>query len=193
MGIDSCSAKQADCNPTSSTSLGMKVEPPALSLRDYAGKQADCNPTSSTILGMKVEPPALSLRDYARVDKGAAAPKPCLSPMKMRTLTAAGGLLPTGTTSTATKTIFHQPPLWFCPTEKINSRTTSIRIHTTQYSSFWKMKVLETKRRQTQVFDPGGCTGHLRACPFLRRWRVLLCREIFVWTLRWYPRLECFW
>ena len=48
-------------------------------------------------------------RDDALVDKGAATPKPCLSPVQMRTLTAAGGLLPAGTASTAMKTTFSRP------------------------------------------------------------------------------------
>ena len=62
-------------------------------------------------------------RDYVLVDIGAAAPKPCLSPVEMRTLTTAGRLLPTGRTSTATMAIFHQLPLWFCLTKEIKSRT----------------------------------------------------------------------
>ena len=37
------------------------------------------------------------------VENGAAAPKPCLSSLEMRTTSAAGGLLPTGKTSTAIK------------------------------------------------------------------------------------------
>ena len=81
-------------------------------------------PTSSTSFGMEAEPPASSMRGHALVDKGAAAPKPCLSPVEMRTLTAAGGLLPAGTASITTRTIFHQPPLWFCPTKEKSSRTT---------------------------------------------------------------------
>ena len=54
------------------------------------------------------EPPALPCRDDAMVNKGAAVPKPCLSPVKKRTLTATGGLLPTSTASTAKRIIFHQ-------------------------------------------------------------------------------------
>ena len=54
------------------------------------------------------------------------------------------------------------------------------------------MKVLETKTRHTLVFDPEGCLDSLRACPFLGGWRALLCGGIFLWTLRWYPRLERF-
>ena len=153
----------------------------------------DAGPTSSTSFGMKVEPPALPLRDDALVDNGAAAPKLFLSPVEIRTLTAAGGLLLAGTSSTTTSTIFPQPPLWFCLTEEeMNSRTTTIQ-YATAYSTFWKIKVMATKSRQTLVFDPGSCTGCLRACPFLGGRRALLCEEVFVWTLRWYPRLERVW
>ena len=44
------------------------------------------------------------------------------------------------------------------------------------------MKVKETKSRQTLVFDPGGSTARLRACPFLGAWHALLCGEVFVWA-----------
>ena len=60
------------------------------------------------------EYPSHTCRDDALVDKGVAAPKPCLLPVKVRTLTAADGLLPTGAASTATRNLFHQPPIWFC-------------------------------------------------------------------------------
>ena len=71
-------------------------------------------------------PPALPCsRNATLIDKGAAAPKPCLSPMEMRTLTVTCGLLSAGTASTATMTIFHQPPLWFCLTDEISSRTST--------------------------------------------------------------------
>ena len=50
-------------------------------------------------------------RDDALIDEGAAVPKPCLPPVKIRTLTATGGLLLAGTASSATRTNFHQPPL----------------------------------------------------------------------------------
>ena len=63
-------------------------------------------------------------RDDALVNKDAAAPKPCLSPVEMRTLKAVKGLLPAGKSSTATRIVSYQPRLWFCPTEEINSRTT---------------------------------------------------------------------
>ena len=33
------------------------------------------------------------------------------------------------------------------------------------------------------MFDPGDSTGRLRACPFLRTLRALLCGELFVRAL----------
>ena len=101
-------------------------------------KRVQAGPTSSPRFGMKAEPPALPLRDDVLVNIGAAAPKPCLSSVKMRTLTTADGLVPTGKTSTATMTIFHQPPLWFCLTKEIKSRTSQ---YATDYGRFWKLKV----------------------------------------------------
>ena len=74
-------------------------------------------------------------RGDALADKGTAVPTPCLSPVEIRTLTTAGSLLPAGTTSTATKTISHQPPLWFYSTKDMSSRT-SIQYATTYYSIF---------------------------------------------------------
>ena len=50
--------------------------------------------TTSTSFGVKAEPPALSCRDDVVVENGAAAPKSCLSPLEMRTTTAAGGFPP---------------------------------------------------------------------------------------------------
>ena len=95
---DNCSAKRVQAGPTSSTSFG----------DDFTGL------------------PALPwLRDDVLVDNGAAAPKSCLSPLEMRTSTVAGGLLSAGTASTATRTTFDQPLLWFCPTEEVNLRTSN--------------------------------------------------------------------
>ena len=85
------------------------------------------------------ESPALPcFRDDAMVDKDAAAPKLCLSLLEMRTLKAIGGLFSAGTASTATRTIFHQLPLWFFPTEEMKSRTPT-QYATTYYSSFRKI------------------------------------------------------
>ena len=83
-----------------------------------SAKKVQAGPTSSTNFGMKAESPALPHRDDVLVDKSAAAPKACPSPVKMSTLTATGDLLPAGTASAATTTIFHQPPLSFCLTEE---------------------------------------------------------------------------
>ena len=72
-------------------------------------KRIQAGPTSSTSFSMKAEPPALPRWNDVFVDKGAATPKPCLSPTKMGTLTTAGGLLPLGKASTTIKTIFPRP------------------------------------------------------------------------------------
>ena len=85
---------------------------------------AQVDPMCMTSFGdNSTEPLTLPRRDDALVDKSAAAPKLCRSPVEVGTLTAAGGLLPAGTASSATRTNFHQPPLWCCPTEEINLRT----------------------------------------------------------------------
>ena len=76
--------------------------------------------TNSTCLGVKGELFALSCRDDVVLENGAVAPKSCLSPMKVRTKSTAGGLLPTGKTSAATKTTFNQPPLRLYSTEETN-------------------------------------------------------------------------
>ena len=102
---DSCSANRVDPDLKRSTSFGDDfTEPSAL-------------PRS---------------RDDVLVGNGAAAPKSCLSPLGMCTPTADGGLFPTGTTSTATRTTFDQSHLRFCPTEDTNSEKISI-----QYASYY--------------------------------------------------------
>ena len=83
-------------------------------------------------------PPALSCsRNNALVENGAAAPKSCLSPLEMRSLTTAGGLLPAGEASTTTRITFRQPRLRFCPTEETNSERTSTQYALYYNSSFW--------------------------------------------------------
>ena len=52
------------------------------------------------------KPPTIPRMDDVSVNEGAAVPKPCLSPVEMRMLTAAGGLLPAGTASTEIGTTF---------------------------------------------------------------------------------------
>ena len=157
---DSCSANRVDPDPMCSTSFGS----------DSSG------------------PPALPCsRDNALVGSGAAAPKSCLSPLEIRLLTAAGGLLPAGETSTATSTTFDHSTLWFCQIEETIMRTSIPSVW--YYSSFWRnnlhaapscRRVIETKPGQNRMFDPGGCEGRLRACPFWGTWRALLCGEVVI-------------
>ena len=151
---DSCSAKRAQAGSKRSTSFSDdSTKPPAL-------------PRS---------------RNDALVGNGATAPKSCFSLLEMGTPTVAGGLLPTGKTSTATMSIFQQLPLGFCLTKEIKSRTSNH--YAIVNSSFWKLKVIETKSGQTLLFDPGGSTDQLRTWPFLGTWRALLCGEVSVRAL----------
>ena len=83
-------------------------------------------PKTSINFSVKAGPPALPCKHDVVVENGAAAPKSCLSPLEMRTTSAAGGLLPTGKISTATKTIFNQPPLRLYSTEEMNSKETNL-------------------------------------------------------------------
>ena len=95
--------------------------------RDSSSVHVDPDPTCLISFGDdSIGPPAfLCSRHDALVDKGAAAPKPRLSPMKMRTLTAVGGLLPSSTAYTAMRTIFLRPlfPWSFGEIKKRTSRT----------------------------------------------------------------------
>ena len=60
-----------------------------------------------------VPPAPLCLGENALVDTRTAAPKSCLPSLEIRSPTAAGDLLPTGETSTATRTTFNKPSLRF--------------------------------------------------------------------------------
>ena len=142
---DSCPANRVDSDPMCSTSFGYNcIGPP--------------------------EPPCSG--QNAQVDNGAVAPESCLPPLEMHTTTAAGGLLPTGEISTATKITFNQPPLRLYSIEETNLWTS---VPSAWYdSSFRKLLaapscrgVIETKSEQNRTFDLGGSQGRLRACPFL--------------------------
>ena len=143
--------------------------------------------TNSTSFSVKVEPSALPCRDDVGVENGAAAPKSCVSPLKMRTATAAGGLLPTVKTTTATWTTLDRPTLWFYLAEENELRTST---PSDLYdSSFWRdnlltapsyRRIIETKLGQNRMFHLGGSEGRLRACPFLEARRALLCGEVHV-------------
>ena len=150
----------------------------------FSAKRTQDGSKSSTIFDEKVEPPALPCRDDVVAKNGAAAPKSCLSPLKMRTTTAAGGLLPPGEISTATRTTFDHSTFWFCQTEEIILKT--LVLSASHDNSFWRKlfvapscrRVIETKSGPNRMFDPGGSKGRLRACPFLGTWRALLCGEV---------------
>ena len=87
----------------------------------FSARRVESGPnTSSTSFGVKAEPLALPCRDDVVVESGDAAPESCLSFLEIRTSTAAGGLVPTGKTSTATKTTSTEPLLRFYATEETN-------------------------------------------------------------------------
>ena len=92
-----------------------------------SAKKVDPNPMFLTTFGDdSTKPAALPYRDDAMFDKGAAAPKPCLLPVEIRTPTAASGLLPVDIAYTAMRTIFFRPLFsWSLgkETKKSNSRT----------------------------------------------------------------------
>ena len=94
----------------------------------------------------------------------------------MRPLTAAGGVLPTGTASTATTTTFDQAPLWFCPIGGINLRTSNQ--YAMDYISFWKMNILQKNDAKSYV------RSRLGTYPYLGTWRTLLCGEV-LFVLEW--------
>ena len=153
---------------------------------NFSARRVEPDPkTNSTSVGMMAEPPALLCRDDVLVENGDASPKSCLPFLEMYSPSAAGGLLPTGEAFTATRTTFKKPPLRFCSTEEMDSKTkwrTQI-LYVSYDSNFlpaacsFRM-VIETKSRENRMFDPGGSQGRLRACPFLGSWRVLLCGEV---------------
>ena len=137
-------------------------------------------PKTSTSCDMKAEPPALPCRDDILVEDGTAAPKSRLPSLEMRSPSAAGGLVPTGETSTATQTTVNEPLLQFYSIKEENSKNKNLWTSTpsASYDSsvFRKRnlaaapycwRVIETKPRQNRTFDPGGSQGRLRACPFL--------------------------
>ena len=79
-------------------------------------------PKTSIRFGVKAEPPDLPYRDDVLVEGGDTAPRSCLPSLEMRTTTTAGGLVPTGKTSTATETTSNEPLLRFYATEDTNPK-----------------------------------------------------------------------
>ena len=129
--------------------------------------------TNSTSFGVKAEPPAHPCRDDVVLKSGDAAPKSCLPSLEMHSPTTAGGLLPTGKTSTATRTASNEPLLRFYATEEMNpeedSKKENLRT-STPYASYdssvfqesnlsaapYCRRIVETKSRQNRTFDSGG-------------------------------------
>ena len=151
-------------------------------------------PKTSITFGVKAEPPDLPCRDDVLVEGDDAAPRSCLPSLEMRSLTAAGGLLPTVEASTATRTTSNEPLLRFYATEEMNPEEGLKKENlwtSTPYASYdssvfqnsnlpaatYCRGFVGTKSRQNRTFDPGGSRNHLRACPFLGSWRALVFDE----------------
>ena len=114
------------------------------------------------------EPPALPCRDDALVNQGHEVAKPCLSPVEMRKLTSAGGLLHAGAGSTIITQGTKFPPQLLPWSFRETSEENNICTRQTfaKYNRSWHPKVIETKSRQNMAFDPGGLSGCLCGCPF---------------------------
>ena len=160
----------------------------------FSARRVEPGPTTnSTSFGVEAEPPALPCRDDVVVESGPVASESRLPSMEMRSSTAAGGLVPTGKASNASETTSNEPLLRFYETEEMNSEGDSKMedswtvTPSASYdnSNVWRMfaapycrRVVDPKSRQNMTFDPGDSRGHLRACPFLRPWRALVCGEV---------------
>ena len=147
-----------------------------------AEQKVQDGPKTSITFGVDAELPDFPCREDGLVGDGTTAPKSPLPSLEMRTTTAAGGLVPTGKTSTATETNFNQPPLRFCSTEETdleaNCKKTSTPYVSYDSSAFqdsnllaapYCRRVVKIKFRQNRTFDPGD--------PFLGSWRALVCGE----------------
>ena len=131
---------------------------------NFSARRVEPGPrTNSSSVGIMAEAPALPCRDDILVENGDASPKSRLPFLEMRSLSAAGGLLPTGKAFTATRTNFNKPPLRFYLTEETDSKTnwrTRI-LHVSYDSNFlpaaysFRM-VIETKSGENRMFGPGG-------------------------------------
>ena len=132
-------------------------------------------PKTSISFGVKAEPPDLPCRENVLVENGAAAPKSCLPPLEMRATSAAGGLVHTGKTFTATETTSNEPLLRLYPVEESNFENGSVFQKSNLPAGPYCRRVVETKSRQNRTFDSGGSQGHLRACPFVESRRALVC------------------
>ena len=126
---------------------------------------------------MEAEPPDLPCKEDVLVAEGATSPESCLPSLEMRSPTAAGGLVPTGEAS-------NEPLLRFYAAEETNPKEKNswTSLPSTSYDSSvfqernlsaTPYRVVETKSRQNNAFDPGGSRGHLRVGPFWGLWCTL--------------------
>ena len=147
-------------------------------------------PKTSISFGVMAKPHDLPCREDVLVEDRATSPESCLPFLEMRSSTAAGGLVPTGETSTATETTVNKPLLQSYSSEEENSKKKHLRTSTPYVSydsnafqesnlpaALYCRRIVETKSRQNRTFDPGGSQGHPRACPFWGSWRALVCGE----------------
>ena len=157
----------------------------------FSVRRVEPGPTTNpTRFGVKAEPPALPCRDDSVVECGTAASESCLPSMEMRPSIASGGLVPTGEASNASKTIYNQPPLRFCSTEKtdhLEAKNSWTSVPSASYNSSssrrlsatpYCRRVVDTKSGQNRTFDPGGSRGHLCACPSVGSWRALVYGKV---------------
>ena len=87
-------------------------------------------PKTSISFGVMAEPPDLPCREDVLVEDGATSPESCLPSLEMRSSTAAGGLVSTGETSTATETTVNKPLLQSYSSEEENSKKKKLRTST---------------------------------------------------------------
>ena len=106
----------------------------------FSARRVEPGPnTSSTSFGVKAEPPDLPCKEDVLVEDGATSPESSLPSLEMRSSTAAGGLVPSGKASTATETNFNQPSLRFYSTEEMDSEASSKETNlrtSTPYASY---------------------------------------------------------
>ena len=112
-------------------------------------------PKTSITFGVEAEPPDLPCREDVLVEESTTSPESCLPSLEMRSLTAAGGLVPTGEASTATETNFNQPPLRFCSIEETDLEVicekTSTPYVSYDSSSFWRLLAAPYCRRAVET------------------------------------------
>ena len=153
-------------NKTQERTEGAATAVQAMRGDSYTAEQkVQDGPKTSITFGVEAEPPDLPCKEDVLVEDGATAPKSCLPSLERHPTTAAGGLVLTGTTSTATDINFNQPPLRFCSTEETdleaNCKETSTPYVSYDSSAFqdsnllaahYCRRVVEIKSRQNKNF-----------------------------------------